>query len=293
MVAESTAIAVVRRSDDDLVALAERLSKSTLLPKSMQGKMPDVLVTIMAGQEMGLAPMASLRAFHVIEGKPVISSDGMVALVISSGKAVYFDCVEESDTSVTYETLRVGAKVPQRCTWTMEMAKAAALHQKDNWRLYKRQMLGSRCRSELSRRVYPDVLMGCYSDDEASGWREAPASVARPVNEERYEDAEFVEAPAPLNPAVPPLLAKIAQAVTTEELKGYAAEFAALKLGRPGTREYDMVNDAYKERLKWIKSQPVPTSPRTSSDGASGSAGMTSNGSTTQSDASAGEAEAP
>lgn len=299
MVAESTALTVVKRSDDDLVALAERLSKSTLLPKSMQGKMPDVLVTIMAGQEMGLAPMASLRAFHVIEGKPVISSDGMVALVISSGKAAYFDCVSESDASVTYETLRVGSKAPQRCTWTMEMARAAALHQKDNWRLYKRQMLGSRCRSELSRRVYPDVLMGCYSDDEGVGWREpSGAEPARPVESPRSDviDAEFTETravPAPLNPAVPPLLAKIAAAATIEELKGYAAEFAAMKLGRPGMTEYDTVNDAYKARLQWIKAQPVPTSPRSSSDGVSGSVGPTSNGFVTQSDASTGEATTP
>jgi hypothetical protein len=189
-----TSLALVRRSDHEMVELATNLSKSTLLPKAMQGKVADVLVTIMAGQEMGLAPMASLRAFHVIEGKPVMSSDGMVALILGSGRAQYFDLVSESDTSVTYETLRVGAKVPQQCTWTWEMAKKAALHQKDNWRCYPRQMLASRAKAELARRVYPDVLMGCYSDDEASGWNDARARDARDVRlTEPIQDAEFVD----------------------------------------------------------------------------------------------------
>jgi hypothetical protein len=262
VVAESTAIAVVRRSDDDLVALAEKLAKSTLLPKPMQGKMPDVLVTIMAGQEMGLAPMASLRAFHVIEGKPVMSSDGMVALVLGSGKAVYFDCVEESDTSVTYETLRVGSKVPQRCTWTWEMAKKAALHQKDNWRCYPRQMLASRAKAELARRVYPDVLMGCYNDDEASGWREAPVQVARPANEERYEDAEFVEAPAPTLADFPEI-AEMDAAMTIAKLKELGAAFG--KRGVKGAVQ-EAAMERYKTNLKRIQS--LPTSGASSSGAA-------------------------
>lgn len=246
-------LALVRRSDEELMQLAERLSKSTLLPKQMQGKMPDVLVTIMAGQEMGLAPMASLRAFHVIEGKPVMSADGMAALVLGSGKAVYFDCVEESDTSVTYETLRVGSKVPQRCTWTWEMAKKAALHQKDNWRCYPRQMLASRSRAEIARRVYPDVLMGCYIDDEAQHFdtREPPARAARPTI---VEDAEFVDQPAaPINLDDYPEIAELATANSVEALKPIADRFAARKLG-PGPA-YDAMGAAYKARLHWLRDQ--------------------------------------
>lgn len=284
---ESTAIAL-RRSDDELTSLADRLCKSTLLPKSMQGKMADVLVTIMAGQEMGLAPMASLRAFHVIEGKPVLSSDGMVALVISSGKAAYFECISESDTSVTYETLRVGSKSPQRCTWTMEMAKAAALHQKDNWRLYKRQMLGSRCRSELARRVYPDVLMGCYSPEESSDWV-APERQAPQQQHADVIDAEFSEETT-TNPRE---IAQIDTAVSLAELKALTGALSKLKL-TPAQK--DVVNERYRARLVWMKSQSAttvvatPTSPQSSSDGSGVSEPTTSAGFATQSDASTGDA---
>lgn len=188
---EVRSLAIIPRTIDECTNLAERLAKSELLPKALRGKVPDVLMTIMAGAEMGLAPMASLRAFHVIEGKPVMSADGMVAICLGSGKAVYFDRVEESDKSVTYQTLRVGSKEPRRCTWTIEMAKQAALHLKDNWRAHPRAMLAARAKAELARDVYPDVLAGCFTADELE---RGPAR--EPITPTDAIDVEFTETPA-------------------------------------------------------------------------------------------------
>lgn len=213
----STALTVVPKSIDEFNDLAERFSKSTLLPKSMQGKAADVLVTIMAGAEMGLSPMASLRAIHVIEGKPVLSADGMVALVLGSGKSKYFTRVEESDKSVTYETCRIGSETPRRCTWTIEQAKAAAVDKKDNWRMYTRAMLAARAKSELARDVYPDVLMGCYAPEEIGGSATPIATVV--AND--ITDAEVVsDTPAP------PELAELAAAKTKAEVKAIAPRLA-------------------------------------------------------------------
>lgn len=222
------ALAVVPRSIEETASLAERLSQSSLLPAAMRGKMPDVLVTIMAGAEMGLPPMASLRAFHVLDGKPILSSDGMVAIIQGSGKCAYFDRVEESDTFVTYETHRVGAKSPRRCTWTIEMAKRAGLHLKDNWRLYPRAMLASRAKSELARDVYSDVLMGCYTDDEIEGsgglansTTPPPPQQPQPSKSLEIEDAEVIADNVPE-------IAAIDAAKTPQELMGMLKQLQAL-----------------------------------------------------------------
>lgn len=217
---ESKALSIVPRTIDESADLAERFSKSTLLPKSMQGKAPDVLVTIMAGAEMGLSPMASLRAIHVIEGKPVLSADGMVAIVLGSGKAMYFERVEESDKAVTYETQRVGAKAPRRATWTMEMAKVAALHLKDNWRAHPRAMLAARAKAELARDVYPDVLMGCYTEDEI-GSPSTRTDYVPPPRDADAVDADVIEDS--------PELAMIDAAENLEQLGALAKRLAALK----------------------------------------------------------------
>lgn len=237
---DTRALAIIPRSIAEVTDLAERLSKSELLPKEMRGKMANVLVTIMAGQEMGLAPMASLRAFHVIEGKPVMSADGMVAIVLGSGKASYFRRVEESDAAVTYETLRVGADKPQRCTWTKEMIKVAGLNTKDNHRLYPRQMLASRAKAELARDVYPDVLAGCYTAEEQADW-------TRPD----VIDAEFTETPA----AEPPEIAQIDTFETEADLKAFASTLKGLPEQWKPT-----ATARYKARLDALKARPAEKS---------------------------------
>jgi hypothetical protein len=222
------ALAIIPRNIAECTDLAERLAKSTLLPEKLRNKVPDVLMTIMAGQEMGLAPMAALRSFHVIEGKPVMSADGMAAVVLGSGKAAYFRCVSATAERVVYETLRVGDDKPQQCEWTIEMAKRAALHQKDNWRAYPRAMLASRARSELARSVYPDVLAGCYTDDEMGPASRTVYNVTGPAVAgppgAAVIDAEFTDAP----PAPPSVLADIDAAQTEEELAALVPRLSAL-----------------------------------------------------------------
>lgn len=223
-------LAIVPRTIEECTDLAKRLAESTLIPAAMRNKMPDVLVTILAGQEMGLAPMASLRAFHVIEGKPVLSADGMVAIILGSGKAEYFERVEESEQSVTYETKRRGSLKPRRCTWTLAQAKAAALTSKDNWRLYPRAMLASRAKAELARDVYPDVLAGCFLPDEME--RSEPVERV-----EAIEDAEVVDALGQIEAcqteealkALAPALSELPPAQKAEAKCRYAARLAAVR----------------------------------------------------------------
>jgi hypothetical protein len=243
---DTKALAIIPKTITELTTLAELLAKSDLLPKALRGKVPDVAMTIMAGQEMGLTPMAALRNFHVIEGKPVMSADGMVALALGSGLAVYFKPIEESAEIVIYETLRVGDDKPRRCTWTRQMAKDAGLNTKDNWRLFPRQMLAARAKSELARNVYPDVLAGCVSDIEHSDWT-PPKHDA--------EDAEFTETPADSEPTPHEILA-LEHTKSEAECKEMASVLAKLP-----AKWKDKANAAYKARLKFHREQVTTEAP--------------------------------
>ena len=217
------ALAIIPRTLVEVSNLAEILAKSTLLPKGLHGKVPDVVVQILAGQELGLSPMAAIRGIHLIEGKPVLSADTMVALVLRSGLAEYFACTEDTDRSVTYETKRKGSPVAQKLSWTVDDTKRAGLQAKDNWRTFPRAMMKARAKAALARDVYPDVLAGCYDPDEiAVPVREQSRPAPPPVVE--VEDAELVE------DATPRALALIAAAATVDALKATAAEIKALGL---------------------------------------------------------------
>jgi hypothetical protein len=212
-------LAIVPKTMAEVIDLADRLCKSGLVPKALQNKPADALLIILAGLDVGMSAPAAFRGFHVIEGKVCMGADTMIALVLASGKAAYFDRLEESPTSVTYETHRLGSPRPRRCTWTIEMAKAAAIDRKDNWRLYPRAMLSARAKAELARDVYPDILAGLHTPDElGSEWR----SMETPI------DAEYVDVPLP-----PPFtdeetatLDSIDSAATVDDLKVIAAQLS-------------------------------------------------------------------
>lgn len=213
----TTALAVITPTSlEGYDSLAEKYAKSKLLPDGIVGKSADIFVTLMAGQELGLSPMASIRGIHVVKGRPILSADTMVAVVLRSGLASYFRRISEADDAVTYETHRVGAPEPQRCTWTVTMAKRAGLVG-DNWRLYPRAMLAARAKSELARDVYPDVLAGCYDPDEARAFSGEPAPFT-PRREER--DVVDVEA----EPVADDFERRIAACSTLAELQAMARD---------------------------------------------------------------------
>ncbi len=213
---DSKALAIVPKSLTEVSSLADTLAKSTLLPEALRGKQADIVVSILAGQELGLAPMAAIRGVHVVQGKPLLSADTMVGLVLASGLCEYFICVEETDASVTYETKRKGAPKPQRCTWTVEDTKRAGLQTKDNWRTHTRQMMKARCKSILARDAYPDVLAGVYDPNaEPEVFDRQPS---RPRNTDAV-DAEIVsESSGPVAVPDPPELVAVDNAASVEEL---------------------------------------------------------------------------
>ncbi len=193
---DTKALAVIPRSLPEVQEMAKALAKSNLLPDALKGKEADVMVQILAGQELGMAPMASIRGVHIVQGKPLLSADTMVALVLGSGLCEYFSLVEETATQVTYETKRNGSPTPARATWSDQDTKDAGLNTKDNWRLHKKQMRRARARAILARDVYPDVLAGCYDPDEiAVPIRERQAA----VNDDAI-DAEIVSTEVTLPP---------------------------------------------------------------------------------------------
>lgn len=215
---DTKALAIVPKSLTEVTDMAEVFAKSGLLPEALRGKVPDVIVQIVTGQELGLSPMAAIRGVHIVQGKPILSADTMVALCLSSGLCEYFSCVEETPTQVTYETKRRGNPQAQRVTWSDEDTKTAGLNLKDNWRLHKKQMRRARAKAILARDVYPDVIAGCYDPDEI----QIPASQStRPTQAEAIEDAEVIADNVPE-------LAAIDAAQTPQELMGLLKQLQAL-----------------------------------------------------------------
>jgi hypothetical protein len=154
---------------------AKLLVSSRLLPRAVAT--PEAAFAIIAtGRELGLTALQSLRSIHVIEGRPTLSADLILALVKARGDVCsYFRLVESTDRIATYETQRRGEPAPTRLSWTWEDAQRAGVVGKDNWKRYPAAMLRARAITALARAVYPDLAMGLYDPDEIAPEAAAPA----------------------------------------------------------------------------------------------------------------------
>lgn len=172
---------------------AERLARIAVASGLTALRRPEeAAVILLTGRELGLAPMQSLRGIHVVQGRPVLSADLMVAIVRRSGLCASWRTIESTPDTCTIETRREGETEAARKTWTTADAARAGLTAKGgNWKAYPAQMLRHRCASDLAREVYPDVVLGLYDPDELGAVEPRStldAVVVEPV-EDRPEDA--------------------------------------------------------------------------------------------------------
>lgn len=228
---------ITPRSLSEAKELATTLSAARTIPESLQKSPADCMAIIMAGAELGLAPMQSIRALVLIKGKPTLSADAMGALVKSRRDVCEYLLLKHSDaTRATYATKRAGDPEPTTMGFTIDEAKAAGLAGNDNWRKFPAAMLRARALSAICRAVYPDLLLGVYDPDELA---EAPRDVTPPRASPPTIESTATVLP-PVDVARESLELAVENASTLEVLNALVPQMQALKM-RP--------DDAL--RLRW------------------------------------------
>jgi hypothetical protein len=142
------------------LALAKTLVDSGFLPRAIT-KPAQALAVILAGQELGLPPMQSLRQIHIVEGKPTLSAELMLSQFKKRGGRAKW--LETTDAKAVL-WLRHPNGDEHTQTWSIEDAKRAGLVGKDNWRKYPADMIRARCASAGLRCI--GEATGFYDPDE-------------------------------------------------------------------------------------------------------------------------------
>jgi hypothetical protein len=145
---------------DQIEKLAQKIATSKMF--GIQNS-DQAIVLMMICQADGLNPIEAVRRYHVLNGRPTMRADAMLASYQAKGGTVEWTERTNEAVSATFTHPSSGA-VPVR--WTMEDAKRAGLLSNPTWQKYPRQMLTARVISEGIRTSLPGVVAGIYTPEE-------------------------------------------------------------------------------------------------------------------------------
>lgn len=155
---------------DEAYRLAEYLADSTMVPEDYQGKPGNVLVAIQWGLEIGMKPLQAMQNIAVINGRPSLWGDAMLALVSAHPSCV--DIIERFEGTGDNRTAICVAKRRGRedkiGEFSVADARTAELLGKGTWKKYRDRMLKMRARAFALRDQFTDVLKGLASAEEQS-----------------------------------------------------------------------------------------------------------------------------
>jgi len=131
----------------------------------------EAMAIMLLCQAENLHPAVAMRDYHVIQGRPALKADAMLARFQQAGGSVNWkDYTDEKVTGVFSHPAGGTLEV----SWTLSKAKAIGIANKDNWKNYPRAMLRARVASEGIRSVYPGCVVGVYTPEEVQDFTPAP-----------------------------------------------------------------------------------------------------------------------
>jgi hypothetical protein len=242
---------------------------------------------ILAGRELGIPPMASLRSLALVKGKVVIAADQQIALMKARGAKVRWVKDGTDGLEAVLEVTPPGHKEPQVSRYTWEMATRAGLTGSGTWQKHPASMLRARAASAAGKAIMPDVLSGCYVPGELDDVQEpSPALPRLPSGPVlvlgELEDPQAPEAPAERLPAPqgvvvpitsaqrpseppqgaleaqlgvdPTLAAGLRACKTHDDLLAWYRELLAMKVKDPGQRKE--IWKTFTQRCHVLKAEP-------------------------------------
>lgn len=182
--AGTTALMAWAQEADLAYQMAQKLANTSFVPQSLRGKPGDITAAILAGQELGLKPMATLKSIDIIQGTPALRAHAMRAVVQKQGHQI--ELVESGPERCIMRGRRKDSDTWQTVQWTTGRAQQLGLLNKDQWKKQPQTMLVARATGELCRLIASDALHGMpYVSEELEGTvhaeiapQQAPLSVA-------------------------------------------------------------------------------------------------------------------
>lgn len=147
------------RTFDEALKFSNYLADSDFVPKDYKGKPANCLIAMQWGAEVGLKPLQAIQNIAVINGRPALWGDSLIALARSHPACEYI--VETDDGKAAYCKVKRRGEPEQVRSFSVDDAKAAGLAGKQGpWTQYPKRMRQMRARAFALRDIFPDALKG-------------------------------------------------------------------------------------------------------------------------------------
>jgi len=175
-------------------------------------------VKIIAGQELGIGPVAALRGIDIVEGQTTVRAHLAAAMIRKSEKYDYM-INEHTDERcvITYrrktDNVSLGTSI-----FTWDMAKKAGLANKKVWQQYPQDMLYNRAMSRGARVHCPDIFLGAvYTEGELDSLDDTTQMPPHPVTDPALLEAtvtgQFTDYEEPVTVATPITITSPSEAI--------------------------------------------------------------------------------
>lgn len=239
----SNALATKFNSIEDLSRVGDVFVRSGFFADTRDAA--QAIVKVMAGQELGFAPIASMTGVYIVKGKVSLSANLIAAAVKRSGR--YTFRVRQHDAQICeiefFELDKAGNKESIGVSsFSMKEAAQAGLASSATWKNFPRNMLYARAMSNGAKWFCPDVFGGpVYTPDELGATIDG-------------ETGEVID----IEPAAPTTRPAIA-APTAPVVMASPEQIEALQVIRDGLRDYDVTDDKLTQAISNISGNTSAT----------------------------------
>jgi len=160
-----------------------------------------VMAVMLVAQAENKHPASVVQEYDIIQGKPALKSQAILARFQLSGGSVQWDELTPKRVIGTFKHPQGGSLTVE---WTIEMAKQAGIYREGSgWSKYPEDMLRARVISRAVRSIYPACILGHYATEEVMDF-DSPMPKHMGVVEDVKQPVEVIEASTGDYPIIKP-----------------------------------------------------------------------------------------
>lgn len=251
--------------------LAGWIAESDLAPKDYKGKPQNVLIAIQMGMEVGLSPMQSIQNIAVINGRPAMWGDAMLAICQAHRDFESIDENESDDKKGVCVVKRKGMSAQRREFSVADAQRAGLWGKQGSWQTVPARMLKLRARAFALRDTFADALRGLQSAEEQTDIPIETTTIPAPKVSNPPAMPQRASETVPAAPAEPTAAAPVTasgKTPTQAQLKRFfaicneagktEAQIKEFLAGLGVVKSWDMKIEDYDKACEWAKT-PMET----------------------------------